>query len=124
MPFNGPCYRCFYPEPPPPDMAPSCQEAGVLGVLCGVIGSLQAVEAIKVLLGIGKPLSGRQLSFDALDAEVPRVQAPARSDLPGVRRRQKARGHRAHRLPGVLQRQGLATGGRSLGAGVVGTRSE
>jgi sulfur-carrier protein adenylyltransferase/sulfurtransferase len=66
MPFNGPCYRCFYPEPPPPDMAPSCQEAGVLGVLCGVIGSVQAVEAIKVLLGIGKSLSGRQLVFDAL----------------------------------------------------------
>ncbi|HVY37179.1 MAG TPA: molybdopterin-synthase adenylyltransferase MoeB [Polyangia bacterium] len=66
LPFNGPCYRCFYPEPPPPDMAPSCQEAGVLGVLCGVIGSLQAVEAIKVLLGIGKTLSGRQLVFDAL----------------------------------------------------------
>ena len=66
LPFNGPCYRCFYPEPPPPDMAPSCQEAGVLGVLCGVIGSLQAVEAIKVLLGIGKSLSGRQLQFDAL----------------------------------------------------------
>src|SRR6478609_8595344 len=51
LPFNGPCYRCFYPEPPPPDMAPSCQEAGVLGVLCGVIGSLEATEAIKVLLG-------------------------------------------------------------------------
>ena len=66
LPFAGPCYRCFYPEPPPPDMAPSCQEAGVLGVLCGVIGSLQAVEAVKVLLGIGKTLAGRQLVFDAL----------------------------------------------------------
>ncbi len=66
LPWSGPCYRCFYPEPPPPDMAPSCQEAGVLGMLCGVIGSLQAVEAVKVLLGIGKPLGGRQLVFDAL----------------------------------------------------------
>ena len=65
-PVRRACYRCFYPEPPPPDMAPSCQEAGVLGVLCGVIGSLQAVEAIKILLGIGKPLVGRQLVFDAL----------------------------------------------------------
>ena len=55
-PDKGPCYRCLYPSPPPPDMAPSCQEAGVLGVLCGVIGSLQATEAIKILLGIGKPL--------------------------------------------------------------------
>jgi molybdopterin/thiamine biosynthesis adenylyltransferase/rhodanese-related sulfurtransferase len=66
LPFNGPCYRCFYPEPPPPDMAPSCQEAGVLGVLCGVIGALEATEAIKVLLGKGKTLSGRELHFDAL----------------------------------------------------------
>jgi molybdopterin/thiamine biosynthesis adenylyltransferase len=66
LPYEGPCYRCLYPSPPPPDMAPSCQEAGVLGVLCGVIGSLQANEAIKILLGIGKPLVGRLLMFDAL----------------------------------------------------------
>ncbi len=66
LPYDGPCYRCLYPSPPPADMAPSCQEAGVLGVLCGVIGSLQANEAIKVLLGIGKPLNGRLLMFDAL----------------------------------------------------------
>ncbi len=76
LPFNGPCYRCFYPEPPPPDMAPSCQEAGVLGVLCGVIGSLQAVEAIKVLLGIGKTLSGRQLVFDALSLKFREFKRP------------------------------------------------
>src|SRR3954471_21684111 len=66
IPNEGPCYRCLYPSPPPPDMAPSCQEAGVLGVLCGVIGSLQANEAIKILLGIGKPMAGRLLMFDAL----------------------------------------------------------
>jgi sulfur-carrier protein adenylyltransferase/sulfurtransferase len=66
IPHEGPCYRCLYPSPPPADMAPSCQEAGVLGVLCGVIGSLQANEAIKTLLGIGKPLAGRLLMFDAL----------------------------------------------------------
>jgi sulfur-carrier protein adenylyltransferase/sulfurtransferase len=66
IPYQGPCYRCLYPSPPPPDMAPSCQEAGVLGVLCGVIGSLQAVEAIKILLGVGKSLSGRLLMFDAM----------------------------------------------------------
>jgi sulfur-carrier protein adenylyltransferase/sulfurtransferase len=76
LPFNGPCYRCFYPEPPPPDMAPSCQEAGVLGVLCGVIGSLQAVEAIKVLLGVGKTLSGRQLQFDALSLKFREFKRP------------------------------------------------
>ena len=76
LPFNGPCYRCFYPEPPPPDMAPSCQEAGVLGVLCGVIGTLQATEAIKVLLGKGKTLSGRQLSFDALGMKFREFRRP------------------------------------------------
>jgi molybdopterin/thiamine biosynthesis adenylyltransferase/rhodanese-related sulfurtransferase len=66
-PGEGPCYRCLYPEPPPPDMAPSCQEAGVLGVLPGVVGLLQATEAIKVLLGAGRSLAGRLLCFDALD---------------------------------------------------------
>jgi molybdopterin/thiamine biosynthesis adenylyltransferase len=60
------CYRCLFPAPPPPDMAPSCQEAGVLGVLCGVIGSLQATEAIKIALGAGKPMRDRKLEFDAL----------------------------------------------------------
>lgn len=63
----GPCYRCQYPEPPPPGMVPSCQEAGVLGVLPGVIGTLQAVEALKLILGIGKSLAGRLLHFDAMN---------------------------------------------------------
>src|SRR5262252_5244979 len=66
IPYQGPCYRCLYPSPPPPDMAPSCQEAGVLGVLPGIVGSLQANEAIKILLGIGTSLAGRLLIFDAL----------------------------------------------------------
>jgi sulfur-carrier protein adenylyltransferase/sulfurtransferase len=66
IPDQGPCYRCLYPAPPPPDMAPSCQEAGVLGVLPGIIGSLQANEALKILLGIGQTLAGRLLIFDAL----------------------------------------------------------
>jgi molybdopterin/thiamine biosynthesis adenylyltransferase/rhodanese-related sulfurtransferase len=66
IPGQGPCYRCLYPAPPPPDMAPSCQEAGVLGVLPGVVGVLQATEAIKLILGIGKSLAGRLLMFDAL----------------------------------------------------------
>jgi molybdopterin/thiamine biosynthesis adenylyltransferase/rhodanese-related sulfurtransferase len=66
IPDQGPCYRCLYPEPPPPDMAPSCQEAGVLGVLPGVVGVLQATEAIKIALGIGKTLAGRLLMYDAL----------------------------------------------------------
>lgn len=66
LPFQGPCYRCLYPEPPPAGMAPSCNEAGVLGVLPGVIGVLQATEAVKILLGIGETLSGRLLIYDAL----------------------------------------------------------
>ncbi|MDQ1373447.1 MAG: sulfur-carrier protein adenylyltransferase/sulfurtransferase [Actinomycetota bacterium] len=66
-PYEGPCYRCFLPEPPPAEMAPSCAEAGVLGVLPGIIGSIQAMEAIKLLLDLGDPLVGRLLAYDALD---------------------------------------------------------
>ena len=62
----GPCYRCLYPEPPPPHLAPSCQEAGVLGILPGVVGLLQATEAIKLVLGRGDPLVGRLLTYDSL----------------------------------------------------------
>jgi sulfur-carrier protein adenylyltransferase/sulfurtransferase len=69
VPDAGPCYRCLYPEPPPPDMAPSCQEAGVLGVLPGVVGVLQATEAIKIILGAGKTLAGRLLMYDALNTK-------------------------------------------------------
>jgi molybdopterin/thiamine biosynthesis adenylyltransferase len=65
-PQDGPCYRCLFPQPPPPELAPSCAEGGVLGVLPGVIGSIQANEALKLALGIGAPLVGRLLLFDAL----------------------------------------------------------
>ncbi len=65
-PHEGPCYRCLYPEPPPPGLVPSCQEGGVLGVLPGIIGTIQAIETIKLILGIGKPLVGRLLLYDAL----------------------------------------------------------
>ena len=68
-PYDGPCYRCLYPEPPPPELAPSCAEAGVLGVLPGIIGLLQATETIKLLLGIGDPLIGRLMTYDALAGE-------------------------------------------------------
>ncbi|MCL6551408.1 MAG: adenylyltransferase/sulfurtransferase MoeZ [Acidothermus cellulolyticus] len=64
---QAPCYRCLYPEPPPPGMVPSCAEGGVLGVLCATVGSIQATEAIKVLTGIGEPLVGRLLVYDALE---------------------------------------------------------
>jgi molybdopterin/thiamine biosynthesis adenylyltransferase/rhodanese-related sulfurtransferase len=66
-PYNGPCYRCLLPEPPPPELAPSCAEAGVLGVLPGIIGSIQALEAIKLILDLGEPLRGRLLAYDALE---------------------------------------------------------
>src|SRR5882762_5905224 len=66
-PYDGPCYRCLIPEPPPPELAPSCAEAGVLGVLPGIIGSIQAIEAIKVLLQLGDPLIGRLLAYDSLE---------------------------------------------------------
>ncbi len=66
-PHEGPCYRCLFPEPPPAELAPSCAEGGVLGVLPGIMGTLQATEALKLLLGIGEPLIGRLLLVDALD---------------------------------------------------------
>ncbi len=66
-PYVGPCYRCMIPEPPPAELAPSCAEAGVLGVLPGIIGSIQAIEAIKILLGVGETLQGRLLAYDALE---------------------------------------------------------
>ncbi len=75
-PFEGPCYRCLYPEPPPAGMAPSCNEAGVLGVLPGVIGVVQATEAVKLILGIGKPLIGRLLQYDALNMRFREFKLP------------------------------------------------
>jgi len=66
-PYEGPCYRCLLPEPPPPELAPSCAEAGVLGVLPGIVGSIQALEAIKLVLDLGDPLVGRLLAYDALE---------------------------------------------------------
>jgi molybdopterin/thiamine biosynthesis adenylyltransferase/rhodanese-related sulfurtransferase len=72
-PHEGPCYRCLFPQPPPPELAPSCAEGGVLGVLPGIIGSLQANEALKLALGIGDTLAGRLLLFDALATEFSEV---------------------------------------------------
>jgi len=72
-PGEGPCYRCLFPTPPPPELAPSCAEGGVLGVLPGIIGSLQASEALKLVLGVGDSLRGRLLLFDALATTVDEV---------------------------------------------------
>ena len=69
VPYEGPCYRCLYPTPPPPELAPGCSVAGVLGVVPGIMGLLQANEVLKLLLGIGETLAGRLLLFDALETE-------------------------------------------------------
>jgi len=82
IPGQGPCYRCLFPEPPPAGMVPSCQEAGVLGILPGILGLIQANEAVKVLLGIGKPLSGRLLLFDALGMEFRTMTVRRNPDCP------------------------------------------
>jgi molybdopterin/thiamine biosynthesis adenylyltransferase/rhodanese-related sulfurtransferase len=82
QPGEGPCYRCLFPTPPPPELAPSCAEGGVLGVLPGVIGSLQANETIKLLAGIGEPLVGRLLLFDALSATFTEVTLRRDPDCP------------------------------------------
>jgi molybdopterin/thiamine biosynthesis adenylyltransferase/rhodanese-related sulfurtransferase len=81
-PHEGPCYRCLFPQPPPPELAPSCAEGGVLGVLPGVIGSLQANEALKLALGIGEPLVGRLLMFDALAGEFTEIRLRRDPDCP------------------------------------------
>jgi adenylyltransferase/sulfurtransferase len=81
-PHDGPCYRCQYPEPPPPELAPSCAEGGVLGVLPGVVGTLQATEAVKLVLGIGEPLVGRQLRYDALAMEFVELRMRRDPDCP------------------------------------------
>jgi len=73
-PPAGPCYRCLYPEPPPPELVPNCAEGGVLGVLAGIVGTWQAAEALKLVLGIGTPLIGRLMLIDALDARVHEVR--------------------------------------------------
>ena len=74
VPFEGPCYRCLYPTPPPPELAPGCSVAGVLGVVPGILGLLQTNEALKVLLGIGTTLAGRLVLFDALETEFTELQ--------------------------------------------------
>jgi len=82
VPFVSPCYRCRYPVPPPPEEAPSCAEAGVLGVLPGIVGVLQATEVVKLILGRGEPLAGRLLHIDALDMRFREFRVPRDPDCP------------------------------------------
>lgn len=79
---DGPCYRCLFPEPPPPDLAPNCAEAGVIGVLPGVVGTIQATEAVKLILGIGDSLSSRLLSYDALEMSFREMRIPKDAECP------------------------------------------
>jgi len=85
---DGPCYRCLYPEPPPPGLVPSCAEGGVLGILPGVVGLIQATEAVKLILGVGQPLVGRLLLYDALSMRFRELKLRKNPDCPicGVRR--------------------------------------
>ena len=98
---DAPCYRCLYPEPPPPGMVPSCAEGGVLGVLCASIGSIQVNEAIKLLTGIGDPLIGKLMIYDALEMEYRKLQGPQGPELRALRREPDR--HRADRLRDVLR---------------------
>ena len=101
---EGPCYRCMFPEPPPPGLVPSCAEGGVLGILPGTIGTMQATEAIKLLLGIGDPMIGRMMLYDALEMSFQTIKL--RKD-PNLSRLQHRRGrHRVDRLRAVLWHAG------------------
>ena len=79
---DGPCYRCLYPEPPPPGLVPSCAEGGVLGVLPGIVGSIQAAETLKLIIGVGEPLVGRLLLFDALAMRFRELKLRKNPDCP------------------------------------------
>lgn len=81
-PGEGPCYRCLFSEPPPPGAVPSCQEAGVLGALAGVIGLIQATETLKLILGVGEPLIGKLIIFNALEMNFRKVKVPRDKDCP------------------------------------------
>ena len=82
IPGKSACYRCLFPEPPPPGLVPSCQEAGILGAVAGVIGVIQANEVLKLILGVGTPLAGRLLVFNALDSSFRTVKVPKNKGCP------------------------------------------
>jgi molybdopterin/thiamine biosynthesis adenylyltransferase len=82
VPFEGPCYRCLYPTPPPAELAPSCSANGVLGVMAGTMGTLQANEVIKLVLGVGEPLIGRLLLYEALGTRFTELKVRRDPDCP------------------------------------------
>ena len=115
FPPHGPCYRCLYPEPPPPDLVPNCAEGGVLGILPGLIGVVQATETVKLILGTGRPLIGRLLLYDALDMTFRemKVRKNPRCPICGP----NADDPRADRLPGVLRRSAAPSPAAGRGDG-------
>ena len=102
FPPHGPCYRCLYPEPPPPDLVPNCAEGGVLGILPGLIGVVQATETVKLILGTGKPLDRPALALRRSRHDLPRNEGPQEPQVPDLRAQPDD--PRADRLPGVLRR--------------------
>ena len=127
-PGDGPCYRCLYPSPPPPELAPSCSEGGVLGVLPAIVGTLQTNEALKLALGVGEPLIGRLLLFDALATDFHEVHITRNPDCPVcgddptidayidyVEFCTGARGERRPRPARASQRGGRRARGRGIG---------
>ena len=117
VPYEGPCYRCLYPTPPPPELAPGCSVAGVLGVVPGIMGLLQANEVLKVLLGIGEPLVGRLLLFDALDGAFSEVRLQRDPACPVCSDEARAARERGAPLPlPVFADQPFALGGSFGGA--------
>ena len=101
-PYDGPCYRCLYPVPPPAELAPSCGANGVIGVLPGTMGLLQATEVVKLILGEGEPLVGRLLLYEALGADVHRAEGPPRPPVPDLLARPRVDHRRGDgRLPGL-----------------------
>ncbi len=82
LPGQSPCYRCIFPEPPPPGLVPSCQEAGIFGSVAGILGTIQATEALKVLLNLGEPLTGKLLTVDVLEMNFRKITIPKSKDCP------------------------------------------
>ena len=122
-PFVGPCYRCLYPEPPPPHLAPSCAEAGVLGILPGIIGTLQATEAIKLILGQGDPLIGRLLTYDSLRMTFRTLKlrrdknCPACGENPTIKEYIDYEGFCAGPAPGGALRRAAGSGAKGVRGG-------
>ena len=129
VPYEGPCYRCLYPTPPPPELAPGCSVAGVLGVVPGIMGLLQANEVLKVLLGIGDPLVGRLLLFDALDGSFSELRLSRDPQCPTCSDEARAARERGEWTPpaalGADQPFALggSFGGGSLGGSATGVPS-